>query len=288
MLEHEPLERRAVDFGRPVERPLRPQRPEHAGIEKVELFVRHEFPPRALGENGQPRGHQQILEYFQVAVHRRPPDLAFAGDGRRHELRARPVNQKPPSQMANFLPSRQFDPLSRFPIHAPPPPLPAPPAGRTALRTSSFFLLTFCGEPKLRHPRNRFTAAPRARFPVQINPPSTILSFHHSFLPSSPLVPRHPNLTTAARQSHAEPQRGRGAEACQHKKAERTCRRIKTLSSSTQRAQRRDGLVSTDPSRRCAHFARKGKEKMHVHPPSPCTFCPFVLSVASPRLRDSA
>ncbi len=43
--------------------------------------------------------------------------------------------------------------------------------------------------------------APRARFPVQINPPSTILSFHHSFLPSSPLVPRHPNLTTAARQS---------------------------------------------------------------------------------------
>ncbi len=43
--------------------------------------------------------------------------------------------------------------------------------------------------------------APRARFPVQINPPSTILSFHHSFLPSSPLVPRPPNLTTAARQS---------------------------------------------------------------------------------------
>ena len=89
---------------------------------------------------------------------------------------------------------------------SPPVSLPRPSrnlSARRAHRPSYFLPLTsyfVILPPNPRHPRNRFTAAPRTRFPVQINFPSTTLSFLHAFRPYPLLVFHASNLTNAARQ----------------------------------------------------------------------------------------
>ena len=93
----------------------------------------------------------------------------------------------------------------------------------------------------LRHPAAETASSakpiyrpPRSRFPVQINPPSTILSFHHALRPCSRHVHRPPNLRNAtansslvrAARSESSPHRPQGAPQTRHSQlATRHCAR---------------------------------------------------------------
>ena len=80
MLENETFERGSVDLGRPIKRSGRPDRPEHAGIEEVELLVRNQRALGPFGENGKPCREEHVVQDGEVSVDSRPFDAAFACD----------------------------------------------------------------------------------------------------------------------------------------------------------------------------------------------------------------
>ena len=82
LLKDKALQRGSVDFGGQIERPLRADGAEYAGVEEIELVVSDESarcPPR---ERRQSRRHQQIDEDREIGVHHRPAHSAVAGNVR--------------------------------------------------------------------------------------------------------------------------------------------------------------------------------------------------------------
>ena len=107
MLGHQSFQRLPVDLLRTVERPLRTQRPEHAGIEQVELLVRHGRALRTF--HRQPERQQQVLQDADVPGDDLALDLAFPGDRRHVELCA--VRKAHRLQKAGEAPDVAREPL---------------------------------------------------------------------------------------------------------------------------------------------------------------------------------
>ncbi len=74
--------------------------------------------------------------------------------------------------------AKRFSCFSMLTFH--PHPIRPQGAPHFVLLPSYFFLLTFCGEPKLRHPRNRFTASRAPAFPCKsiLHQPSSRYTIH--------------------------------------------------------------------------------------------------------------
>lgn len=81
MLMHKTLERHAVYFLRPVQRPLGAKSAKYARVEEVKLRMCDCFPFRPFGEDRQARGDEHFVEYLEIGIDRGAFDSGLARNG---------------------------------------------------------------------------------------------------------------------------------------------------------------------------------------------------------------
>ena len=88
MLGNQTFQCQAIDFLGSIQRALRPQGTEHAGIEDVELVVGHGLPLRSFAEYRQPVGQQQVLKNLDISRYHLTFDFAVSSDSSNVKLRS--------------------------------------------------------------------------------------------------------------------------------------------------------------------------------------------------------